>query len=58
MAAPFKAYDIRGVYPEELDESLAEAIGNATAVQLGLSGKTLPLVATYAFHHRCSRRPS
>ena len=40
MAAPFKAYDIRGVYPEELDESLAEAIGNATAVQLRLSGKT------------------
>lgn len=27
----FKAYDIRGVYPSELNETLAEAIGMATA---------------------------
>ena len=27
----FKAYDIRGVYPEELDENLAEKIGMAAA---------------------------
>ena len=27
----FKAYDIRGIYPEELDENLAEMIGAATA---------------------------
>lgn len=30
----FKAYDIRGKYPEELDETTAERIGNATAVFL------------------------
>jgi phosphomannomutase len=39
MAAPFKAYDIRGIYPDDLNETLAEAIGNATAIHLGLSGK-------------------
>jgi len=27
----FKAYDIRGVYPDQLDEKLAEMIGQATA---------------------------
>lgn len=31
----FKAYDIRGVYPEELDEELARKIGNAFAVHIG-----------------------
>lgn len=30
MAGIFKAYDIRGVYPEELDEELAKDIGLAT----------------------------
>ena len=39
MAAPFKAYDIRGVYPEELNEDMALAIGQATAVYLELAGK-------------------
>ncbi len=29
LDAIFKAYDIRGVYPDELDESLARKIGNA-----------------------------
>lgn len=33
----FKAYDIRGLYPEELDESVAEVIGAALAGQLGAS---------------------
>ena len=39
MADPFKAYDIRGLYPEQLDEELAYHIGNATAQVLDLSGK-------------------
>jgi phosphomannomutase len=33
----FKAYDIRGLYPEELDEAAAERIGCALAQQLGAS---------------------
>ena len=36
MADPFKAYDIRGLYPEQLDEDLAYHIGNATAQVLAL----------------------
>ena len=36
----FKAYDIRGLYPEELDGELAERIGRAFAHVLSkLSGK-------------------
>jgi phosphomannomutase len=31
----FKAYDVRGVYPEELDEETAAVIGAALAEQLG-----------------------
>jgi len=33
--AIFKAYDIRGVYPDELDEGVAEKVGYALAGQLG-----------------------
>ncbi len=40
MPDPFKAYDIRGLYPQELNESLAYQTGNATAQVLGLTGKT------------------
>lgn len=39
MPDPFKAYDIRGIYPSELNESLAYAIGNAVAQVLDLAGK-------------------
>jgi phosphomannomutase len=39
MPDPFKAYDIRGLYPQELDEDLAYRIGNATAQVLSLGGK-------------------
>jgi phosphomannomutase len=39
MPDPFKAYDIRGLYPEQLDDQLAYHIGNATAQILGLAGK-------------------
>jgi phosphomannomutase len=39
MPDPFKAYDIRGLYPQELNESLAYQIGNATASVLKLAGK-------------------
>ncbi len=39
MADPFKAYDIRGLYPEQLDEDLAYHIGNAMAQVLDLAGK-------------------
>jgi phosphomannomutase len=31
----FKAYDIRGVYPDELNEDLSRRIGNAFAVHIG-----------------------
>ncbi|BBL78589.1 phosphomannomutase/phosphoglucomutase [Rubrobacter xylanophilus] len=34
----FKAYDIRGVYPESLDEDVARDIGRAFVHHLGLSG--------------------
>ena len=34
----FKAYDIRGVYPDTLDEDLAKDIGRAYVNHLGLSG--------------------
>src|ERR687898_1678433 len=34
----FKAYDIRGVYPENLDENVARDIGRAFVNHLGLSG--------------------
>lgn len=36
---PFKAYDIRGIYPDQLNEALAQRIGNATAQYLKLAGK-------------------
>lgn len=39
MPDPFKAYDIRGLYPQQLDEELAYHIGNATAQVLGLTGR-------------------
>ena len=35
MAGIFKAYDIRGIYGEELTEDLARAIGRALATFLG-----------------------
>ncbi|MEG3056118.1 MAG: phosphomannomutase/phosphoglucomutase [Methanoculleus sp.] len=35
MAGIFKAYDIRGRYPDELDEEVAKRIGNAFAHLLG-----------------------
>ena len=31
----FKAYDIRGTYPDQIDESLARAIGSAFATFTG-----------------------
>ncbi len=31
----FKAYDVRGVYPDEIDEELARRIGNAFAAYIG-----------------------
>src|ERR687891_236878 len=34
----FKAYDIRGVYPESLDEGVASDIGRVFVAQLDLSG--------------------
>src|SRR5918997_659296 len=34
----FKAYDIRGMYPDQLDESVARDIGRAFVNHLGLSG--------------------
>lgn len=37
LDAIFKAYDIRGVYPDEIDETLARRIGNAFAHFTGAS---------------------
>jgi phosphomannomutase len=34
LSAIFKAYDIRGIYPEQLDDDLGYLIGNALAVYL------------------------
>ena len=31
----FKAYDVRGVYPDELDESIARRVGNALVAFTG-----------------------
>jgi len=39
MPDPFKAYDIRGLYPSELNEALAYQIGNASCQVLQLTGK-------------------
>jgi phosphomannomutase len=35
--AIFKAYDVRGTYPNELNEAAARAIGSAAVAQLGVS---------------------
>jgi len=35
--AIFKAYDVRGVYPDEINGEAAHAIGSATAAHLGAS---------------------
>jgi phosphomannomutase len=57
LDAIFKAYDIRGVYPDELDESVARRVGNAFVGFTG-AGRVLvghdtrpssePLVAAFA----------
>jgi phosphomannomutase len=36
----FKAYDVRGIYPDTINEDMAYKIGRATAVFLKLKGKT------------------
>ncbi len=41
----FNAYDIRGLYPEELDEAAAERIGCALAQQLGATSASADPVA-------------
>ena len=41
LDAIFKAYDVRGIYPDELDEALARRIGNAFA---NFTGATAMLV--------------
>jgi phosphomannomutase len=33
----FKAYDVRGTYPDQLNEAAARAIGGATIAHLGIS---------------------
>lgn len=35
MSGIFKAYDIRGIYPEQLNEEIAEKIGKAFVEFLG-----------------------
>ena len=63
----FKPCDIRGVYPEELDERIAERIGRAVATELGgaqcvvagdVQAKTLrPKVRHYCGRYRRAKRP-
>ena len=36
----FKAYDVRGVYPDQLDEELAERVGRAFVALTGLERET------------------
>ncbi len=38
LAAVFKAYDVRGLVPEQVDEDLARAVGSAFVVVTGSSG--------------------
>jgi len=44
MAGIFKAYDVRGIYPEEIDEATAEAVGVAFPEILDKGGRTAPIV--------------
>ena len=37
LSAVFKSYDIRGLYPEEIDDGLAYAIGRAFVEELGIT---------------------
>ena len=50
MSAPaeiFKAYDVRGLYGEQIDGDVAEAVGRAFArVLADLSGKPAPSCAS------------
>ncbi len=48
LDAIFKAYDIRGVYPDQIDESVATGVGNAF---VGFTGSARVLVG-------CDARPS
>ena len=41
MAGIFKAYDVRGVYPDELDEDMMRRIGNAYLQFIGGAGKSI-----------------
>ena len=36
LAKVFKAYDVRGVYPDEIDEDLARAVGRAFVAVTGV----------------------
>jgi len=57
LDAIFKAYDVRGLYPEEIDEDLARRIGNAFArftdapqvvVARDMRPSSIPLVAAFS----------
>ena len=53
----FKAYDVRGIYPDELDESIARRIGNAF---VAFTGSARVLVGRDALDNRSMldlRRP-
>ena len=38
LAATFKAYDVRGTVPDQVDEALARAVGSAFVVVTGSAG--------------------
>ncbi|MDE2001356.1 MAG: hypothetical protein KGI60_02175 [Patescibacteria group bacterium] len=41
MSSIFKAYDVRGVYPEELNEAIAEKVAAAMARHFGRGAKLI-----------------
>jgi phosphomannomutase len=53
----FKAYDIRGVYPESLDEGVATDIGRAFVKHLDLSGSRVVVARDMRISGEALERP-
>ena len=48
LAAIIKAYDVRGIYPDQLDAELAERVGGAFAVVVGSAMREIEPDAIHA----------
>ena len=57
MAGIFKAYDVRGIYPREINETIARKIGQAFRDVLDERGPRRRPRAWWS-HATCGRRPS